>query len=74
MPVRKTEEEMALAARLKVIRSLVRLEHSLRADRELNQILADISEGHAIELQTGGLIEMEPGTLEKVVKEVSGAD
>ena len=73
MPVRKTPEEMALAARLKVARSIVRLKHSLEADRELNALLADITEGHALELQTGGLIEIEASTLDALIKEVADA-
>jgi hypothetical protein len=71
MPVRKTPEEMALARRLKVARSLVRLKHSLDADLELNGLLADISDDHALELQTGGLKELGAGTLDEIIKGIS---
>jgi len=73
MPVRKTPEEMALMRRLKVARSLVRLKHSLDADLELNGLLADITEDHNTELQTGGLKELAPGTLDGLIKEVADA-
>ncbi len=71
MPARKTPEEMALAQRLKVARSLVRLKHSLEADLELNALLNEISDGHAHELQTGGVKELEPGALDAMLKEVT---
>jgi hypothetical protein len=65
---------MAFAARIKTARTLVRLKHSLEADRELNSLLADMTEAHALELQTGGLLELEPGVLDKVIKGVADAD
>ena len=71
MPTRKTPEEMAFAARIKTARSLVRLKHSIEADYELNALLADMTEDHALELQTGGLKQLEPGTLEKVIADVA---
>ena len=74
MPTRKTPEEMAFAARIKTARTLVRLKHSLEADRELNALLADMTESHALELQTGGLKELGPGSLEQVIREVADLD
>jgi len=71
MPARKTPEEMAFAARIKTARTLVRLKHSLMADQELNMLLADMTEDHNLELQTGGLKQLSPGTLEAVIKEVA---
>ena len=73
MTVRKTPEEMAFAARIKTARTLVRLKHSLDADRELNMLLADMTEDHNLELQTGGLKQLAPGTLEEAIKEVADA-
>jgi hypothetical protein len=70
MPARKTEEELALAARLKVARTVVRLKHSLQADRELNVILSDISDDHNHELQSGGLKQLNPGMLDDMLKDV----
>jgi len=69
--VRKTPEEMAIAARKKTLRTIVRLKHSIEADYELNGLLADMEEGHALELQTGGLIQMDQDLLDKVVKKVA---
>lgn len=71
MPVRKTPEEMALAARLKVARSIVRLKHSLEADTELNALLSDISESHTKELQTGGMIQLNKGWADELLKDVT---
>lgn len=74
MAVRKTPEEMALARRLKVARSLVRLKHSLAADEELNGLLADITDDHNLELATGGLKEIGPGTLDEVIAGIADTD
>lgn len=71
MPVRKTPEEVAFAARIKTARTLVRLKHSLEADRELNMLLADMTEDHNLELQTGGLKQLGVGTLDDLIKEVA---
>ena len=71
MPVRKTPEEMALKDRIKVARSIVRLKHSLAADHELNGLLADITEDHNRELQTGGLKELNPGMLDGMLKDIA---
>lgn len=70
MPARKTEEEMALAARIKVARTVVRLKHSLQADAELNVLLNQISDDHNTELQTGGLKQLNAGTLDQLIKDV----
>ena len=74
MPTRKTPEEMAFAARLKTARTLVRLKHSIQADYELNALLSDMTEGHVLELQTGGLKALEPDALDKVIKGVADVD
>lgn len=74
MPTRKTPEEMAFAARIKTARTLTRLKHSLAADYELNGLLADMTEAHALELQTGGLQSLEDGALDKVIREVADLD
>lgn len=74
MPVRRTPEEMEIAARIKVARSLVRLKHSLDADRELNDLLADMTESHALELQTGGLKQLAPGTLDAIIRGVADTE
>ena len=71
MAKRKTPEEMALAARLKTARSLVRLKHSLAADYELNDLLANITDDHMLELHSGGLKEIGAGTLDKVIDEIA---
>ena len=39
MSVHKTTDEQARAEILKTVRALIRLRHSLEADRELNEIL-----------------------------------
>lgn len=74
MPTRKTPEEMAFAARIKTARTLVRLKHSLEADRELNSLLADMTESHALELHSGGLKQLEPDALSNVIKQVADTD
>jgi hypothetical protein len=74
MPSRKTPEEMAFAARIKTARTLVRLKHSLEADMELNNLLADMTEGHNLELHSGGLKILQPGTLEKVIEDVADTE
>jgi len=71
MPTRKTPEEMAFAARIKTVRTLVRMKHSIEADYELNALLADMTDEHHHELQTGGLKELGAGTLDGVIKEVA---
>lgn len=71
MPTRKTPEEMAFASRVKVARTLTRLKHSLAADYELNGLLADMTDEHNHELQTGGLKELAPGTIEGFLKDVA---
>lgn len=71
MPTRKTPEEMAFAARIKTARTLVRLKHSIEADYELNALLANMTDEHQHELQTGGLKELAPGTLDGVIKDVA---
>lgn len=70
MPTRKTAEEMALARRIKVTRTLTRLKYALMADEELNGSLAAITDDHNTELQTGGLKELNPETINKVLAEV----
>lgn len=74
MPARKTPEEMAFATRIKVARSLTRLKHSIEADYELNALLADMTDDHNKELQTGGLKELGPGTLDQVIKDVADVE
>ena len=71
MPTRKTPEEMAFAARIKTARTLVRLKHSIEADYELNTLLANMTDEHQHELQTGGLKELAPGTLDGFTKDVA---
>lgn len=71
MPTRKTPEEMAFAARIKTARTIVRLKHSIEADYELNALLADMTDDHNKELQSGGLKELEPGALDQVIKGVA---
>lgn len=74
MPTRKTPEEMAFAARIKAARTLTRLKHSIAADYELNGLLADMTEEHALELQIGGLKVLEDGALEKVIRDIADLD
>ena len=71
MTVRKTPEEMAFAARIKAARTLTRLKHSIAADYELNDLLADMTEDHNAELQTGGLKRLGAGTLEDIIKGIA---
>lgn len=71
MPNRKTPEEMAFAARIKAARTLVRLDYSIQADYRLNDLLADMTDDHNLELATGGLKQLAEGTLEKVIAEVA---
>jgi hypothetical protein len=74
MPNRRTPEEIEFAARIKVARSLVRLRHSLEADRELNGLLADITEDHQHELQSGGLKRLPDGYLSGIIKDVADVE
>lgn len=70
MPSRKTPEEMALAIRLKVARSNVRLKHSIQADIELNGLLADITDDHNLALHSGEVKELGDG-LSKFIEEIA---
>lgn len=74
MPTRKTPEEMAFAARIKTARTIVRLKHSIEADYELNALLADMTDDHNKELQSGGLKELGPGVLDQVIKGVADVE
>lgn len=71
MPVRKTPEEMEFNDRISLQRTLVRWKYSRLARHELNGLLADMTEAHALELSTGGLKQIAPGTLEGLIKDVA---
>lgn len=71
MPTRKTPEEMAFAARIKAARTLTRLKHSINADYELNDLLADMTDDHNLELATGGLKALGSGHLDKVISDIA---
>lgn len=74
MAKRKTPEEMALQTRIKIARSQVRLKHSIAADYELNALLADITDDHMLELHSGGLKEVAPGALDKVIADIADVE
>jgi hypothetical protein len=71
MPARKTPEEMEISERIRLARVLVRFKHSRNANYELNDLLADMTDDHALELQTGGLKQLAEGTLEGLIKDVA---
>lgn len=66
---RKSEIEMKRAAVAKTARALVRLKHSLAADREINDLLPDTLDGFDEAVARGELI----GDPEAVIRDVLDA-
>lgn len=67
---KKTEEEMRLAEIVKVTRSVIRLKHSIEADREINDTLPDLVNEFEIGLQSGQLLELPDGWAEEISDEI----
>ena len=64
----RTEIEMARVRGLKILRSLIRLKHSLVADDELNERLPAFDRAFTDALQSGQLLD--DRTLRELVEEV----
>ena len=62
---------MEIAERIRLARVLVRCKHSRAANYELNDLLADMTDSHNLELATGGLKQIAPGTLEGLIKDIA---
>lgn len=56
--LRKSDAELNRAAVVKITRTMLRLKHSLAADREINDILPDRLEEFDAALQRGELLEL----------------
>jgi hypothetical protein len=57
MTVKKTESELQKALLVKVLRSQVRLKHTLEAERELNEVLPAAEKAFDKALQRGELLD-----------------
>lgn len=55
---KKSEAELEKAAIIKATRTLVRLKHSLAADREINEVLPDRLDQFNNALQSGTLLRL----------------
>lgn len=65
MTVQKTEIELQKALMIKVLRSQIRLKHTLEAERELNQVLPEAERQFDVAVQRGEL-----PAVEEIVRDV----
>lgn len=65
MTVQKTEIELQKALMVKVLRSQIRLKHTLEAERELNQVLPEAERQFDVAVQRGEL-----PAVEEIVRDV----
>ncbi len=68
---KKTEIELERAAIIKISRAIIRLKHSIAADKEINDTLPDRLQEFDKSLQSGQLLGLQEGWTEEVFDEIT---